>query len=156
MSDYVIRAARLSDAPIVAHHRVHMFLDMGELAASDLPDLEAASREQLERLIASGEYTGWVAESDGVVVAGVGVLLHRLLPRAGDLGLRHEAYVLNVYTEPEHRRRGLSRRLMLALVDWCREQKLTRITLHASEFGRPVYEGLGLTPTNEMRLVLKH
>lgn len=155
MFDYSVRAVRASDAAVVARHRVHMFLDMGELSESDAPGLETASREQLEPLIASGEYTGWVAECDGVIVAGVGVLLHRLLPRAGDLGLRHEAYVLNVYTEPEHRRHGLSRRLMLALMEWCRKQNLTRITLHASKFGRPVYESLGFVPTNEMRLVLK-
>jgi len=156
MSDYVFRTVRVSDAPVVARHRIHMFMDMGELSESEAPDLEAASRDQLENLIASGEYTGWLAEWDGRVVAGVGVLLHRLLPRAGDLGLRHEAYVLNVYTEPEHRRRGLSQRLMLALIDWCRQQNLTRITLHASRFGRPVYEALGFVSTNEMRLVLKH
>jgi len=156
MSDYVVRPVLVSDASVVARHRIHMFLDMGELSESDAPDLEVASRNQLETLIASGEYAGWLAECDGVVVAGVGVLLHRLLPRAGDLGLRHEAYVLNVYTEPEHRRQGLSRRLMLALMAWCRDQHLTRITLHASTFGRPVYEALGFVPTNEMRLVLKH
>jgi len=155
MSDYVIREVRPGDAAVIARHRVSMFLDMGDISESDVPALAAATRDQLEPLIASGEYTGWLAEHEGIVVAGVGVLLHRLLPRAGDLGLRHEAYVLNVYTEPAHRRRGLSRRLMLALIDWCRKQQLTRITLHASKFGRPVYESLGFTPTNEMRLVLR-
>ena len=62
---------------------------------------------------------------------------------------------MNVYTEPAHRRRGLSRRLMSELIAWCRAHGITRITLHASTDGRPLYEGLGFTPTNEMRLVLK-
>jgi len=28
--------------------------------------------------------------------------------------------------------------------------------LHASEFGQPLYEGLGFGPTEEMRLFTKH
>jgi GNAT superfamily N-acetyltransferase len=83
------------------------------------------------------------------------VFLHRLLPRAGELGLRQEAYIVNVYTEPEHRRRGLSRRLMEEVIAWCRANGMTRITLHASRAGRRMYEDLGFVTTNEMRRVMK-
>jgi GNAT superfamily N-acetyltransferase len=131
-----------------------MFAEMGDVSAEEVAPLETAAREQLEPLITSGEYFGWLMEADGVVVSGVGVFLHRLLPRGRALGLRQEAYVLNVYTEPDHRRRGLSRSLMEELIAWCRAHDLTRITLHASAAGRPLYEQLGFTPTNEMRLVL--
>jgi hypothetical protein len=43
---------------------------------------------------------------------------------------------------------------MLELIAWCRARGLTRITLHAAPAGRPLYESLGFTVTNEMRLVL--
>ena len=154
MSDYSLRPVRSGDAAAIAGHRARMFQEMGELADLDAPRLEAATREQLEPLIDSGEYFGWLIETGGEVVAGAGVLLHRLLPRNRDLGLRQEAYVLNVYTAPAHRRRGLSKRLMAELIAWCREHDITRVTLHASTTGRPLYESLGFTPTNEMRLVL--
>jgi len=132
-----------------------MFADMGELAAHEIAPLQQASTSQLETLIASGDYFGWLAEVEGEVVAGVGVFLHRLLPRRDDLGLRQEAYVVNVDTEPAHRRRGISRRLMEEVIEWSRSHGLTRITLHASVHGRPMYESLGFTPTNEMRLLLR-
>jgi GNAT superfamily N-acetyltransferase len=134
-----------------------MFHEMRELSGLEVPALEAAVRDQLEPLIASGEYFGWVIEigAGGEVVSGVGAFLHRLLPRGRELGLRQEAYVLNVYTEPAHRRRGLSRRLMRELIEWCRAHGITRVTLHASDAGRPLYEGLDFAPTNEMRLVLR-
>jgi hypothetical protein len=32
------------------------------------------------------------------------------------------------------------------------ERKVRRIVLHASDYGRPLYERLGFVPTNEMRL----
>jgi len=66
----------------------------------------------------------------------------------------HEAYVLNVYTEPTHRRGGVARAIMNAILEWCREQRVARVTLHASREGRPLYEDLGFEPSNEMRFVL--
>ena len=155
--DYRLRPVRPGDAATIAGHRARMFQEMGDVSEAEVPPLEAAAREQLEPLINAGEYFGWVIEVEpgGDVVAGLGVFLHRLLPRGRELGLRQEAYVLNVYTEPAHRRRGLSRQLMKELIAWCRAHAVTRITLHASNAGRPLYEGLGFTPTNEMRLVLR-
>lgn len=63
------------------------------------------------------------------------------------------AYILNVYTEPEYRGRGLATQLMQSALEFCEARHLTVITLHASPFGRPIYERMGFTQTNEMRLV---
>jgi len=56
-----------------------------------------------------------------------------------------------MYTEPEHRRRGLARRLMEAMIGWCREEGYASLFLHASDEGRALYAALGFSPTNEMR-----
>ena len=61
---------------------------------------------------------------------------------------------MNMYTEPEHRRQGLARRLMEAMIDWTRREGYAALFLHASEAGRPLYKELGFEPTNEMHLRL--
>ena len=68
---------------------------------------------------------------------------------------RRRAYVLNMYTEPAHRRRGLAKRVLEAIVVWCREQGFKVVLLHASDAGRPLYRQFGFEPTNEMRLLLR-
>jgi GNAT superfamily N-acetyltransferase len=129
-----------------------MFRDMGVLDEREVPALAAATRAYLTTALPSGAYRGWMVEADGQVVAGGGVLVRQLLPRPGYAAGGDEAYVLNVYTEPAHRRRGLARTLMQAILDWCRAQRISRVSLHASDDGRPLYEGLGFLQTNEMRL----
>jgi GNAT superfamily N-acetyltransferase len=62
--------------------------------------------------------------------------------------------ILNMFTEPTFRRRGLARMLMQTMIAWCREQGYKTVALHASDEGRPLYESLGFQPTNEMRLHL--
>lgn len=148
---YRVRAATAADAAVVAHHRVAMFRDMGVLGAADGAALEVASRLYLARALADGEYRGWLVEADGVGVAGGGLVLRLLLPRPGYLDGGTEAYVLNVYTEPAHRRRGLARRLMDAILVWCDAEEVSRVSLHASDEGRALYAALGFAATNEMR-----
>jgi GNAT superfamily N-acetyltransferase len=63
---------------------------------------------------------------------------------------RH-AIVLNVWTEPNWRRRGLATLLIEEILAWARTERLDRLVLHASDEGRSVYERLGFIQTNEMR-----
>src|SRR5262249_38869442 len=119
IAPYRIRRATVDDVAVVARHRVAMFRDMGSVRGADIAPLEAGSARDLAGALASGEYTGWLAELDGVVVAGAGAVLRPLLPRPGHPDGGTEAYVLNVYTDTAHRRRGLARAMMDAILDWC-------------------------------------
>jgi predicted acetyltransferase len=97
-----------------------------------------------------------VAEAAGTAIGGAGVQLRSILPRprpeTDDIEFGPEAIVLNVYVEPAFRRRGVADALMRTLLDALAARNIRRIVLHASKEGRRLYEGLGFSPTNEMRL----
>ena len=44
---------------------------------------------------------------------------------------------------------------MQTMIAWCKKEGFARVTLHASELGRPLYESLGFEPNNEMTLNLR-
>lgn len=100
--------------------------------------------------LADGRYFGFVLENDGRVIAGVGLILldwppHFLHPYNAERG-----YILNVFVEPEYRGQGLAKKLMvLADEEFCR-RGVAFAVLHASDMGRPVYEGLGWMAMPEM------
>ena len=115
----------------------------------------ATSRSYIAQGLAEGHYLGWLAEdASGRVVAGGGVIVHPWVSHPLN-PLPRRAYILNVYTEPEFRRRGLARRILQAIVDWSRHGGFGSVALHASEEGRALYEAMGFKATNEMRLDLK-
>jgi GNAT superfamily N-acetyltransferase len=156
---FAVRQAEAIDIPLLAHHRVAMFRDMGQLASRQEGPLERATASYLRDALACGEYLAWVAEDKGTppsIIGGAGVQLRRILPRPGtdadDLELGPEAIVLNVYVEPGWRRRGVAEALMRAVLDALAVRGIRRIVLHASDDGRRLYERLGFVPTNEMRL----
>ncbi|MFN7946895.1 MAG: GNAT family N-acetyltransferase [Blastocatellia bacterium] len=150
--DCHIRRATVADAAVIAHQRARMFYDLGRVSDQEAAAIETETRRQMNELLESEEYLAWLAECDGKIVAGGGVMMRRLLPRPGAVQGAEEAYILNVYTEPEYRRRGVARKLMETIIAWARERGCERVTLHPSEDGRALYESLGFDPTDEMRL----
>jgi len=153
--EIIIRLATPQDAEVIAHHRRAMFVDMGRgKNPRDLDAMDATFIPYVRRMLAQGSYRGWLACTNGErVVAGGGLIVHKWPARPGDPNTRR-AYILNVYTEPDYRKRGIARRIMAAMLDWCRAEGFKTVALHASVDGRPLYEAIGFEPTNEMRLVL--
>lgn len=159
-AEFLVRRARIDDAAVIARHRARMFQDMGDISAESFDDFVAASQEWTERALASGEYIGWLAASTktpDIVVAGAGVQLRKVPPhpcrppRDGAFAQGRHAIVINVFTEPEWRNRGVALLLMEELLRWAREEKLDRLVLHASDQARSLYERMGFIATNEMR-----
>lgn len=150
-----IRLATPDDAAIVAEHRARLFEDTGRLDDERATAMTELLVPMLRPMLASGEYVGWLAAAaDGTVAAGAGVQIRKLLPRP-ETSVEREALVVNVYVQPVYRRLGLARRLMAAVLAWCREQGVERVALHPSSMGRPLYESLGFTPSNELVIYLR-
>lgn len=114
--------------------------------------------EWLTSKIPNNEYIGWLAiHANGEVAAGAGIWIMDwppyLLP--SDTMGAGRAFMYNVYTEEEHRGRGLARKVVTTALDWCRSNDVSMLSLHTSPMGKSLYESLGFETTNEMRLVLR-
>ena len=151
-----IRPAMIDDVPHLVHHRRAMFEDMGHTDAAELDRVDEMARAYFTAALADGSYKGFVVENaaSGEVVAGGGMVL---VPWPGYPGESRSGrvWILNMYTEPHARRRGIAKKLVLMMNEWCRANGYASVSLHASDAGRPVYESLGFEPTNEMKLKLR-
>jgi GNAT superfamily N-acetyltransferase len=149
MATYTVRRATLDDLDILVRQRVRMFEDMGvlEQPGVDREGFTSAYREWLVDVMPAGTYVAWVvdhaegAASSGVVSGGGATLIP--WPPGPRYQGRSLAFVYNVYTEPEHRGRGLARMVMDAIHTFCRENAVGSVALNASPFGRPLYESMG-------------
>jgi GNAT superfamily N-acetyltransferase len=64
-------------------------------------------------------------------------------------------WIIGVYVVPNYRRRGIARALTDAALSWLRRTECVNAKLHASPYGRGIYEALGFTLSNEMKLPLR-
>jgi GNAT superfamily N-acetyltransferase len=154
--DIRIRRACAEDLGHLVHHRQAMFEEMGFQDPADLARVERASTAYFRNALNTGTYAGWLAETanSGSVVGGGGLVI---APWPGFPGENRaeRVWILNMYTEPAERRQGIAKRLLEIMIEWCRTRGYSTVSLHASVFGRPLYESFGFQRTNEMRLKLR-
>ena len=153
--EFHIRQATPDDASIIGWHRARMFQDMGLV-----PDELFESFRT--KALASGDYFGWLVSRRNApqkIIAGAGVIIREVPPfpirhKDGEITIAEgrQGLIVNVFTEPEWRRRGLAKLLMNTIIAWSREQNLDGLVLHASDDGRALYQQLGFISTTEMRL----
>jgi len=162
MSDaFQFRLATAADVELISWHRARMFQDMGELPPDLFETFRIQSRDALRQMFARENYFGWLASPENEperIVAGAGVQLREVPPHPQanangkiDIISGRQAIILNVFTEPDWRRRGLAALLIERVIDWTRKQGIDSLVLHASDEGRALYERLGFITTTEMR-----
>jgi len=151
-AEVTIREAAPSESAVILHHRRSMFRDMGEGTVEELDRMVEVVSPWLARALADGSYRHWLALDSSSRVAGGGGVLLSPWPANPKDPCTERAVILNVYTEPEFRKRGIARQIMLTILAWVKQQGLRSVNLHASDEGRHLYEKLGFDATNEMRL----
>lgn len=149
-----LRRATLEDAETIALHRRMMFRDMGYHDDALLDAMTEKFLPWIKAKMTTGDYLAWLAVSaQDIVVAGAGLWLMDWPPHMLGSGARR-GNILNVYTQPEFRHRGLARWLVEAALHWCKTNEVDLVILHASDDGRRLYESLGFQAGNEMRITL--
>lgn len=145
------RVATPDDAELIAEHRRSMFAEMGEGDEEQLQAMVRSFVPWVRERLEDGRYFGWLVAREQSVVAGAGVFLMDFPPHWRDESpLR--AYLLNFYVAPEARGHGLAYGLLKTAIAGSRSRGIKVVTLHASRFGRPIYERNGFRPTTEMML----
>lgn len=149
----IIRRASMADIDALTALRQDLLRELGEITdQADLIPLIEATRNYFIESLPTDKFMAWVAEVDGKIVGTSGLALFRRPPYPGNLA-GSEAYVLNIYTVPEWRGRGVATALVNAIVAFVKTTDVRRVWLHASRFGKGIYEKVGfISVSGEMEL----
>lgn len=147
------REASDADLPQCAELWLAMFEEVGKFHEADfVPDWRERFVQYAARRIRDGELRYFIAELDGEIAGTAGALLRDGYP--SEIHGVALGYVFGVSVKPHARKRGIATALTERAVTWLKSKGVARLQLHASPYGRPIYEKLGFVPTNEMGLPL--
>ncbi len=150
-----IRPARPDDYNALADAFYNMWLDNGMTDADFIPDWKNATLSFMKESNDRNQGHAFVADNGGHIAGAAQCLISRkLYPQALKPDVRLDGYIWGVYVDPNHRRQGLATKLTEACVAYLEDIGCTRVVLHASASGEPVYAALGFGATNEMRRVV--
>ena len=147
----LLREARLFELPAIAEHWLAMFEEVGKYREHQFaPDWRARFVDYFTRAINARDAVYFVAVDGERVVGTAGALMTSGYP--ADINGIRNGYIFGVHVDVQYRGRGIATNLTQAAIAFLKERKPWSIRLHASQFGRPIYEKLGFEPTNEMQL----
>ena len=153
MNEIVFRLATASDVESLTRLRLAFLAEISGASQSD-QSLRESLAEYFSRTIPSGEFIGFLAVVETTIIATSGLVFHRHPPSNRNPTGR-EAYIMNMYTDPAWRRRGIATRLLQMLIDHSRQNNCGKISMHALPKGKSIYVNAGFVPIEtEMRLNL--
>jgi len=152
----VYRRATLSDVSALVEYRVRFLNELYDHAEDHATKVV---RESLNRYftkaIPSEDFIAWVAELHGKMVATSGMVVWQKPAVYGGVESGKLGYLLNFYTIPEARQKGIATRLLKELINEARSLGLRYLHLHASKYGEPIYRKAGFTETQMPELALR-
>jgi ribosomal protein S18 acetylase RimI-like enzyme len=150
-----IRKARSEEDGLIADHFYQMWLDNEVVPDSFALDWRDQVLQFIDGARRSLDYQAFVAVVEHQVIGSVGCQRFAgLYPIVFDPSYRRDGYIWGVYVEPAYRHQGIGKQLTEQAILYLRSIQCTHAVLNASSFGKALYEQLGFTTSNLMRLAL--
>ena len=147
------REAKTEDAGLLGQLRVEMRRERETLPPP--ADEQAFLRENVNyfrRALEDGSFVGIIA-FDGDNIAGTGGICLHIHPPSYSVPNGKTACLLNMYTRPAFRGKGIAGKILSSLVEKAKEKECCKIYLNASDMGKPLYQKNGFSDVaNEMVL----
>lgn len=149
------RRATTADVDTLVEMRIRFLNEMYDHADDEETALLRESvHGYFAATLANETFVAWLAERDGVTVGTSGMVLWQLPGRYDGLVEGRAGYILNFYTVPEERGRGICTRLLDELLNEGRRLGIRYFHLHATEDGISIYRRAGFTEPHLVEMEL--
>lgn len=140
MSNIIYKKTSKDDIELLMQVRLEMLREVNNLSEDYVYDevIVNESRKYFE----NGDQSTILA-LDGEKVIGCASMSYIWIMPTFSHPTGKRAHLMNVYTNANYRRRGISKKMVEILMEEAREKGATEISLDATEMGRPLYESLG-------------
>ena len=152
---YEYKKATIQDIEELVRTRIIVLRAANKLSDDvDMSLVEKESYEYYKRALESGEHIAYLVYDNDKFIGAGGVSFYQVMPTYHNPSGK-KAYIMNMYTAPEYRRRGIAFNTLDMLVKDAKAQGVTQIALEATDMGRPLYEKYGFVKMqDEMELIL--
>lgn len=135
--------ATVADIDLLTKTRIEVLRAANQLSdAVDMREVETQSREYYRKALADGTHTAYLVFDGAAVIGTGGISYYRVMPTYHNPS-GEKAYIMNMYTKAEYRRKGIALKTLDLLVQDAKRRGIQAISLEATEMGRPLYEKYG-------------
>lgn len=151
--ELIYKKATIADIDFLVETRIEVLRAANQLSDSeDMQEVKKQSYDYYNSALKNESHTAYLVLDDNQFVGAGGVSYFRVMPTyRNPTGLK--AYIMNMYTAPQYRRKGIAYKTLDLLVADAKARGVNFISLEATEMGKPLYEKYGFVQMNhEMEL----
>ena len=148
------KRATIEDIDILTETRIEVLRAANKLSDDiDMSEVEKQSYSYYKKALCNGTHIAYLIYNENCFVGTGGVSFFQVMPTYHNPSGK-KAYIMNMYTRPEYRRKGIAYKVLDMLVKDAKSMGISAISLEATVMGLPLYEKYGFTKMkNEMEFI---
>lgn len=151
--DLIYKRATIEDIDILTETRIEVLRAANKLSdAADMNEVKQQTYNYYKKTLCDGTHIAYLVFDESCFVGAGGVSFFQVMPTYHNPS-GNKAYIMNMYTKPEYRGKGIAYKTLDMLVKEAKTKGITAISLEATDAGRPLYEKYGFVKMmDEMEL----
>lgn len=145
LSQIQIRKIESDEIGLLSHYRMAYLAEMqGERSEEYQEKLKSELNRYFTEAMAENRFFAFLAELNGEILSFGGMVIKKI---PGDFNQSSylEGDILNMYTVPFARRKGISAMILKKLLEEARHLGMTKVSLHTSKDGEKLYRKFGFS-----------
>lgn len=152
--DLSYKKATMDDISMLVETRIEVLRAANKLDdCVDMTDVREQSYDYYKTTLSDEMHIAYLIFDGSVFVGTGGISFYRVMPTFHN-PTGNKAYIMNMYTNPIYRRKGIAYQTLDLLVLAAKKKGITTILLEATDMGRPLYEKYGFIKMND-EMILK-
>lgn len=155
--NFVYKKALIEDIEILTYTRIEVLRAANKLPASiDMSEIKKQSYDYYIEALQNNSHIAYLVFDNDIFIGSGGVSFFRVMPTFHN-PTGYKAYIMNMYTHPDYRRKGIAYKTLDLLVMASKQRGITAISLEATDMGQPLYIKYDfIKMNNEMELPSKN
>lgn len=145
----IYKKATIEDIDILTETRIEVLKAANKLSDdADMSEVKEQSYNYYKKALRDGTHIAYLVFDKSRFAGAGSVSFFQVMPTYHNPSGK-KAYIMNMYTSPEYRRKGIAYKTLDMLVKDAKSMGITAISLEATVMGRPLYEKYGFIKMND-------
>lgn len=143
------KKAVLEDIEILTETRITVLRAANQLSDDvEMSDVKEQSYLYYQKALSEDSHVAYLVFDGNEFVGTGGISFFQVMPTFHN-PTGKKAYIMNMYTKPEYRRKGIAYKTLDLLVAESKQRGIDAVSLEATDMGKPLYKKYGFVKMND-------
>lgn len=140
---YYYKKATIDDLEILVNSRIKVLRAANKLTENvDMSEVEIYSRTYYINSLTNNTHVAYLVYDGDKIIGTGGISFYQVMPTYHNASGK-KAYIMNMYTHPDYRRRKIAFKMLDLLVEEAKSREIKQISLEATDKGKLLYKKYG-------------